>query len=62
MTDSKRMERSNIVNSDGQSLVGWDKYIMSEQSKRSSYKQYYMGRLVDIQTALKPLKNRKNLK
>ena len=30
--------------------------ITSEQSERSSYYQSYMGRFVDIQTALKPLK------
>ena len=30
--------------------------ITSEQSERSSYYQSYMGRLDDIQTALKPLK------
>ena len=30
--------------------------ITNERSERSSYNQSYMGRLVDIQTALKPLK------
>ena len=32
--------------------------ITRERSKRSSYQQSYMGRLDDIQTALKPLKKK----
>ena len=36
--------------------------ITSERSGQSSYYQSYMGHLDDIQTALKPLKNRKILK
>ena len=31
-------------------------FVTSERSERSSYLQSYMGRLDDIQTALKPLK------
>ena len=36
--------------------------ITKERSERDSYYQSYMGRLDDIQTALKPLKKCKNLK
>ena len=36
-------------------------FVTSERSERSSYLQSYMGRLDDIQTALKPLKKRKKM-
>ena len=35
--------------------------ITSERSERSAYQQSYMGRLDDIQTALKLKKNGKNV-
>ena len=34
---------------------------MSEQSERSSYQQSYTGRLVDIETAPKPVKKSKKI-
>ena len=39
-----------------------ERIITSERRGRSSYQQLYMGRFVDIQTALKPLKKSEKLK